>query len=77
MTVRMRHPELPEDQQIDVFETAVPMHRAAGWVVVEEPEPEPKADDPAPILTPPAAAEASPELTVRKSRRAASDKEND
>ncbi|WP_426568090.1 hypothetical protein [Streptomyces canus] len=36
MTVRLRHPELPDEQTIDVAESAVPLHRAAGWVVVED-----------------------------------------
>lgn len=34
--VKMAHPELPEGQQIEVAETAVPHHRAAGWRVVED-----------------------------------------
>jgi hypothetical protein len=43
-TVRMRHPDLPDDQTIRVAPSAVPHHRSAGWVVVDTPEPAP-ADD--------------------------------
>lgn len=39
----MMHPDLP-DQPISVPAQAVPHHRAAGWVLVEEPEPETSAD---------------------------------
>jgi hypothetical protein len=35
--VKMAHPNLPADQQIEVAETAVPHYRAAGWQVVEDP----------------------------------------
>jgi hypothetical protein len=34
VSVRLRHPEL-EGQEIDVAESAVPFHRAAGWQVIE------------------------------------------
>jgi len=60
MTVHMRHPDLPEEQQIEVGESAVPVHRAAGWVVVE-PKPAP-----VPISKP----------SAGKRRRAVSDEEN-
>ncbi|MFF3848047.1 hypothetical protein [Streptomyces sp. NPDC002328] len=46
MTVRLRHPELPDSQTIDVAESAVPVHRAAGWVLVEDDAPEPSTDSP-------------------------------
>ena len=59
MTVRMRHPDLPNDQQISVDEAAVPLHRAAGWAVVEAPAPES-----------PEQAEDSSEQPARKRRRA-------
>jgi hypothetical protein len=57
-TVRMRHPSLPEEQQITVNEAAVPHHRSAGWIVVDTPAPEPD----------PAATE-PPQPAVRKRRR--------
>lgn len=61
MTVLMRHPDLPEEQQIEVGEAAVPLHRAAGWLVVEPPEPAP-----APVS----------KHAATKRRRAVSDEEN-
>jgi hypothetical protein len=45
MSAWMRHPDLPQDQLIEVAENAVPHHRAAGWVVTDAPtapEPQPK-----------------------------------
>ncbi|MCP3820064.1 hypothetical protein NLX86_18785 [Streptomyces sp. A3M-1-3] len=73
MTVHMRHPDLPETQQIEVGEAAVPLHRAAGWVAVEQPRPV----EPAPASEPSADAETAPSEPARKSRRGIADKEND
>lgn len=58
-TVTLRHPSLPEDQTITVTASAVPHHRAAGWVPVgpetdTAPEPAPAAPadpDPKPART--------------------------
>lgn len=61
MTVRMRHPDLPDDQQISVGEAAVPLHRAAGWLVVEEHSP----------------AEAAPSSEPARKRRRATPEESD
>lgn len=64
MTVHMSHPDLPDDQLIAVDEAAVPLHRAAGWVVVEAPaEPAPAPDE----------TEAPSDLPARKRRRAVSE----
>ncbi|MEU3281771.1 hypothetical protein [Streptomyces antibioticus] len=41
-TVWMRHPALPSEQLIQVPETSVPHHQAAGWEVTEPPAPKPK-----------------------------------
>jgi hypothetical protein len=46
-TVWMRHPNLPPEQLIQVPETSVPHHQAAGWEVTEPPAPKPK---PSPAL---------------------------
>lgn len=47
--VRMRHPGLPKDQTITVAASAVPHHRAAGWVPVDHPAPSPQpAPEPEP-----------------------------
>ncbi|GAA4626610.1 hypothetical protein GCM10023196_035550 [Actinoallomurus vinaceus] len=43
--VRMRHPELDEEQIITVAESAVPFHATAGWVVVEDDDSEQAAGD--------------------------------
>lgn len=43
-TVRMSHPELP-DQEIAAPESAVPIHRAAGWIPVGEQIAQPPAGD--------------------------------
>lgn len=61
-SVTMRHPSLPKDQLVEVPESAVPHHRAAGWEVVDDTPASPK---------PPAPAEASAEPTAPKRRRAA------
>lgn len=68
-TVRMRHPDLPDGQEIRVSEAAVPIHRAAGWVVVDD------APAPAPVL--PATADGTPDLPARKLRRRAVSEESD
>lgn len=41
-TVWMQHPQLPRDQLIEVPESSVPHHRAAGWQVVDAPPVEPR-----------------------------------
>lgn len=51
MTVRMTHPDLP-DQPIQVLEAAVPVHRASGWRTdadngITTPEPPATAPEPA------------------------------
>lgn len=38
MTVIMRHPTLPEEQEIEVDEGAVPHHAGAGWFAVPDAE---------------------------------------
>lgn len=40
--VWMRHPTLPPEQLIQVPETSIPHHQAAGWEITEEPAPKPK-----------------------------------
>ncbi|MFD4258239.1 hypothetical protein ACFWR9_11560 [Streptomyces sp. NPDC058534] len=76
--VTLRHPTLPEDQTITVAASAVPHHRAAGWVPVDPPPPEPQdAADPAAADTPkpPAAASAAPDPKPARSRRRATEGE--
>ncbi|MEU3899737.1 hypothetical protein [Streptomyces sp. NPDC045251] len=60
--VTLRHPSLPDDQTITVAASAVPHHRAAGWVPAAELEPAP---EPAP-----AALEETEPQPARKRRRA-------
>lgn len=49
----MRHPNLPEDQTIDVPDDSVPGHEVAGWVVVDdEPTEDEAASHPSPHPTP-------------------------
>lgn len=38
--MRLRHPDLPEDQTITVPDQAAQHHRAAGWELVDGPDPE-------------------------------------
>ncbi|MFG2328248.1 hypothetical protein ACGFMM_01345 [Streptomyces sp. NPDC048604] len=64
-TVRMRHPDLPDAQEIHVDTAAVPIHRSAGWVAVED------APAPSPVL--PAPADDTSDLPARKRRRAVSE----
>lgn len=73
MTIHMRHPDLPEDQLIEVGEASVPLHRAAGWIVVEKPP----APVPVPASEPSADAKDTPSEPARKSRRGIAEKEND
>lgn len=40
-TVWMRHPSLPAEQLIEVPESSVPHHQAAGWELTEAPPPKP------------------------------------
>ncbi|WND33952.1 hypothetical protein RI578_06445 [Streptomyces sp. BB1-1-1] len=65
--VRLRHPSLPKDQTITVAASAVPHHRAAGWVPVNEPEPQPAAPAPA--------APADPDPKPARTRRRATEGE--
>lgn len=44
----MRHPSLPEEQVIAVAPCAVPHHRSAGWVVVEDAPAAPAEQEQAP-----------------------------
>ncbi|MGW6295170.1 hypothetical protein [Streptomyces sp. NPDC055058] len=79
-TVTLRHPNLPPDQTITVAKSAVPHHRAAGWVpVAPEPAPAPDQPDapaglPAPENTEAAPADVpaapEPQPAARKRRRA-------
>lgn len=73
-TVRMRHPDLPDKQQIRVEQAAVPIHRTAGWLVVED---VPDPADVAPVHELPVTAESSPEQPARKRRRGIPDEESD
>lgn len=41
--VYLEHPDLP-GQGIRVRPSAVPTHRASGWQIADEPQPEPKAE---------------------------------
>jgi hypothetical protein len=38
-TVWMRHPDLPQDQLIQVSESSAPHHQAAGWEITDPPTP--------------------------------------
>ncbi|MEU7400710.1 hypothetical protein [Streptomyces sp. NPDC044948] len=69
-TVTLRHPTLPDTQTITVAASAVPHHRAAGWVPVGPPAPEPQpADQPAAADTPEPPADAdSPAPTPKPAR---------
>lgn len=66
--VRMRHPNLPDEQTITVAERAVPHHRAAGWVVVDDPAPKPQAE-PEPASEPAPDAAETTEPPARRRRR--------
>jgi hypothetical protein len=47
----MRHPELPDNDPIEIAESAVPQHRSQGWEVIDPPanqEPKDEADGKAP-----------------------------
>lgn len=55
----MRHPHLPPEQTVEVDDRVVVGHRAAGWVVVDEPEQPNTGSEPAPTTdqdSPPASA---------------------
>lgn len=61
--VTMRHPDLP-GQEIEVPDSAVPHHRAAGWQVVD------------PALSPPSEAQPSDDPpSKRRARRASKESE--
>lgn len=41
----MRHPDLPDNDPIEIAESAVPQHRSQGWFEVDPPPPPPKPKD--------------------------------
>lgn len=59
MSVRLRHPGLPDDQVIRVEDLAVPHYRASGWDLVPDDEPDPADSAPVPARTPQQAAESA------------------
>lgn len=68
MTVRMTHPDLP-DQPITVSELAVPHYGSAGWEVTDDAGPEPAApapDAPATADGQAAEPESDPKTTPRR-----------
>jgi hypothetical protein len=83
VSVRLRHPDLPEDQTITVPDQAARWHRAAGWELVDTPEPETRSgfadamatanDAPSPAPIP--AAETAPETAPDNAPRRRSTKE--
>lgn len=80
--MRLRHPDLPEDQTITVPDQAAQHHRAAGWELVDGPDPEStrsafadakaaaeKTDtkpSPAPVPAADAAPESAPDTAPRR-----------
>lgn len=75
-TVTLRHPTLPEGQTITVAASAVPHHRAAGWVPVDPPAPEPTpVDEPAAPELPAAPDSPDPAPKPARTRRRATEGE--
>lgn len=65
--VRMRHPDL--DQEIDVPESAVPIHMGSGWVPADQ------DDDVTPPAEQPAAKTAETPKTTTRPKTPAAEKE--
>lgn len=71
--VRMRHPQLPPEQEIEVPASSVPFHRAAGWEVVDDPAAPRPAETPDSEAAPAAEAEAA--ASPKRKRRAPKESE--